>query len=70
MTGPTLAPPSSANGPETNGIKSHTIEDVCGYNANVFPGKSEQMLQVCEYLEKSGFIPKELVQNEVTWFYG
>lgn len=69
MTGSTLAPPA-ANG-VTNGIaKSHTIENVDGYNANIFPGKNEQMVQVCQYLEKSGFIPQELVQNEVSWFYG
>lgn len=69
MTGSTLTPPA-ANG-VTNGIaKSHTIENVDGYNANIFPGKNEQMVQVCQYLEKSGFIPQELVQNEVSWFYG
>ncbi|KAL9547950.1 hypothetical protein MBANPS3_005930 [Mucor bainieri] len=49
--------------------KSHTIVD-SGYDANVFAGKKEQMVQVGEYLENSGFLPKELVQNEVSWFYG
>lgn len=28
------------------------------------------MVQVGEYLDNSGFLPKELVQNEVSWFYG
>lgn len=63
MTGATLLPP------QTNG-HTRTIDDGSGYNANVFPGKNEQMVQVCEYLENSGFIPKDLVQNEVGWFYG
>ncbi|CAO3633202.1 unnamed protein product [Cunninghamella blakesleeana] len=64
MTGATLAPP-------TNGVsqKKHT-EDIQGYNTNVFPGKQEQMVQVCAHLEKIGFIPTSFLQNEVTWFYG
>ncbi|KAI8141644.1 Glutamate/Leucine/Phenylalanine/Valine dehydrogenase-domain-containing protein [Fennellomyces sp. T-0311] len=63
MTG--LAPPS------TNGVsKKNTTVDDGGYNANVFAGKNEQMVQVCEYLAKSGFLPEALVQNEVSWFYG
>ncbi|RKP25932.1 hypothetical protein SYNPS1DRAFT_14937, partial [Syncephalis pseudoplumigaleata] len=44
--------------------------DSSGYNVNVFEGKQEQMLKVCEHIQETGFIPKELVQNEVTWFYG
>ena len=56
--------------PCTNGVKKNTTVDDGGYNANVFAGKNEQMVQVCEYLEKSGFLPQALVQNEVSWFYG
>jgi glutamate dehydrogenase len=44
--------------------------DSSGYTVNVFEGKQEQMLKVCEHIQETGFIPKELVQNEVTWFYG
>ncbi|RUP42940.1 Glutamate/Leucine/Phenylalanine/Valine dehydrogenase-domain-containing protein [Jimgerdemannia flammicorona] len=40
-----------------------------GYNVNVFKGKQGQMVKVAEFLDSKGFIPKELVQNEVTWFY-
>jgi glutamate dehydrogenase len=65
MTGNYLSPDIQANG----GLKSHTIVD-SGYNDNVFAGKNDQMVQVGEYLENSGFLPKELVQNEVSWFYG
>ncbi|KAI8992513.1 Glutamate/Leucine/Phenylalanine/Valine dehydrogenase-domain-containing protein [Pilobolus umbonatus] len=48
---------------------SHTTDDVEGYNANVFAGKEEQKVQVGDFLEQSGFLPKELVANEVEWFY-
>ncbi|KAJ3083608.1 NAD-dependent glutamate dehydrogenase [Quaeritorhiza haematococci] len=40
-----------------------------GYARNTFAGKQEQMQRVSAYLEEKGFIPKELVQNEVSWFY-
>ncbi|KAI7864292.1 Glutamate/Leucine/Phenylalanine/Valine dehydrogenase-domain-containing protein [Spinellus fusiger] len=52
----------------TQGNKINIGED-CGYNANVFAGKKEQMVQVCEHLTETGFLPKELVENEVVWFY-
>jgi glutamate dehydrogenase len=41
-----------------------------GYAANVFSGKEKQMAQVGDYLENLGFLPKDLVKNEVQWFYG
>ncbi|KAI9028228.1 Glutamate/Leucine/Phenylalanine/Valine dehydrogenase-domain-containing protein [Phycomyces nitens] len=47
----------------------HTIHNDSGYNANVFPGKKDQMKKVVGYLEQTGFLPKELVENEVRWFY-
>ncbi|KAI9485710.1 MAG: Glutamate/Leucine/Phenylalanine/Valine dehydrogenase-domain-containing protein [Benjaminiella poitrasii] len=65
MTGTFLSPTS----PQASSSKSHTITDY-GYNANIFAGKNEQMVQVAEYLEGSGFLPKEFVKNEVNWFYG
>ncbi|RIB12517.1 Glutamate/Leucine/Phenylalanine/Valine dehydrogenase-domain-containing protein [Gigaspora rosea] len=46
------------------------VRNSCGYAPTVFDGKADQMLKVCEYLEEKGFIPKELVRNEVNWFYG
>jgi glutamate dehydrogenase len=54
---------------DPNSIKPHTVADF-GYETNVFAGKNEQMVQVADYLSSSGFLPKELVQNEVSWFYG
>ncbi|KAL0074663.1 Glutamate/Leucine/Phenylalanine/Valine dehydrogenase-domain-containing protein [Phycomyces blakesleeanus] len=47
----------------------HTIHNDSGYNANVFPGKKDQMKKVVYHLEQTGFLPKELVENEVRWFY-
>ncbi|KAI9245868.1 Glutamate/Leucine/Phenylalanine/Valine dehydrogenase-domain-containing protein [Phascolomyces articulosus] len=66
MTGATLAPPTTNGANKNNQV---TVDDG-GYNANVFAGKEEQMVKVGEYLEKSGFLPSSLVQNEVSWFYG
>ncbi|KAJ3063213.1 NAD-dependent glutamate dehydrogenase [Podochytrium sp. JEL0797] len=40
------------------------------YSSNVFSGKQEQLKQVCVFIEEKGFIPRELVTNEVQWFYG
>lgn len=45
------------------------LNNESGYAANVFAEKEEQMVKVCENLENLGFLPKELVKNEVTWFY-
>lgn len=50
--------------------KTHTVDDGYGYRANVFPDKEKQMTKACSYIEKTGFIPKNLVKNEVSWFYG
>ena len=40
-----------------------------GYTSNIFPGKDEQMEMVAEIIARLGFIPKDLVRNEVLWFY-
>ena len=40
-----------------------------GYADNRFEGKMEQMKQVCQKLKGNGFIPQDLIENEVTWFY-
>ncbi|EPZ36174.1 Glutamate/phenylalanine/leucine/valine dehydrogenase domain-containing protein [Rozella allomycis CSF55] len=39
------------------------------YKLNHYEEKPSQMLKVQEYIEMKGFIPKELVKNEVLWFY-
>lgn len=45
------------------------LNNESGYAANVFADKEKQMIQVSDYLENTGFLPKELVKNEVQWFY-
>ncbi|KAI8873321.1 NAD-dependent glutamate dehydrogenase [Ramicandelaber brevisporus] len=42
----------------------------CGdYSANVFEGKAEQMTSVAAILSQKGFIPQELIETEINWFY-
>ncbi|ORZ31905.1 Glutamate/Leucine/Phenylalanine/Valine dehydrogenase-domain-containing protein [Catenaria anguillulae PL171] len=54
--------PTSTTG--ANGRIGHS-----GYTENIFDGKQEQMLKVANHIAEKGFIPKELVQSEVQWFY-
>lgn len=39
------------------------------YSANVFEGKAAQMAEVADIIAQLGFLPAELIQNEVAWFY-
>ncbi|KAI8898836.1 Glutamate/Leucine/Phenylalanine/Valine dehydrogenase-domain-containing protein [Globomyces pollinis-pini] len=43
--------------------------EAVGYVSNVFEGKKDQMVSVAAFVTEKGFIPAELVQNEVSWFY-
>lgn len=49
---------------------SPILKNENGYVDNRYDGKPEQMLNVCSYIVEKGFLPKELVENEVAWFYG
>lgn len=40
-----------------------------GYQRTVFPGKADQMERVIAQLGSMGFMPKDLIPNEVQWFY-
>lgn len=40
-----------------------------GYSSNIFEGKPEQMKKVANYISSKGFLPIELIENEVAWFY-
>ena len=40
-----------------------------GYSTNIFDGKPEQMKQVANFISLKGFLPKDLIENEVAWFY-
>lgn len=39
------------------------------YRRTVYSGKKEQMAEVCNIVKSKGFIPTELVETEVLWFY-
>ncbi|KAJ3729441.1 NAD-specific glutamate dehydrogenase [Lentinula raphanica] len=47
----------------------HRIKNVPGYTTPVFKGKEEQRALVQQEVAAKGFIPQELVANEVNWFY-
>jgi hypothetical protein len=40
-----------------------------GYSINIFSDKTKQMTEVVRLIQNHGFIPVELVQDEVKWFY-
>ncbi|KAH9953118.1 NAD-specific glutamate dehydrogenase [Russula dissimulans] len=64
--GPYLADPASHSGSD---ISLHRIKNLPGYTTPVFEGKEEQRAKVQENVAAKGFIPRELVANEVQWFY-
>lgn len=41
-----------------------------GYKSSPFPLKADQQAQVTQILSETGFMPAELVNGEVDWFYG
>ncbi|KIP04238.1 hypothetical protein PHLGIDRAFT_76237 [Phlebiopsis gigantea 11061_1 CR5-6] len=47
----------------------HRVKNVPGYSTPVFKGKEEQRAKVQASIASTGFIPRELVANEVSWFY-
>ncbi|KAF8158475.1 NAD-specific glutamate dehydrogenase [Crassisporium funariophilum] len=47
----------------------HRVENLPGYTTPVFKGKEEQRAHVEAEVAAKGFIPRELVSNEVNWFY-
>ncbi|KAH9950670.1 NADH-dependent glutamate dehydrogenase [Amylocystis lapponica] len=47
----------------------HRLKNVPGYTTPVFKGKEEQRAKVQADVAAKGFIPRELVANEVNWFY-
>ncbi|SJL07183.1 probable glutamate dehydrogenase, NAD(+)-specific [Armillaria ostoyae] len=61
-----LSVPGSRTGSDTS---VHRIKNVPGYNTPVFKGKEEQRALVQAEVAAKGFVPPELVANEVNWFY-
>ncbi|CAL1713559.1 unnamed protein product [Somion occarium] len=62
---PTEFPPIPNNGDSS----LQRLKNVPGYSTPVFKGKEEQRAKVQATVVQKGFIPRELVSNEVNWFY-
>ncbi|KAF9533182.1 NAD-specific glutamate dehydrogenase [Crepidotus variabilis] len=45
------------------------VQNLPGYNTPIFKGKEEQRALVEADVAAKGFVPRELVGNEVNWFY-
>lgn len=62
-----------ASTPSLEHIHRSIIKDrkmsIDGYSSNIFEGKPEQMTQVAGFISSKGFLPNELIENEVAWFY-
>jgi glutamate dehydrogenase len=51
-------------------MQSHVLEDSSsGYVAPAFEGKERQMEVVKDAVSERGFIPDDIVDSEVDWFY-
>ena len=61
-------PPSRVDTPGSD-ASVHRVKNVPGYTTPVFAGKQAQRAKVQETVLAKGFIPRELVKNEVVWFY-
>ncbi|PWN30761.1 putative glutamate dehydrogenase, NAD(+)-specific [Jaminaea rosea] len=61
-----LSVPGSKSG---SGTQTPTVPNANGYAETTFPGKAEQAQKAIASVKESGFIPPELVEAEVMWFY-
>lgn len=50
-------------------VRGDLISHCSGYHTPVFAGKQEQRLKVEANVLSKGFIPKDFVGSEVSWFY-
>ncbi|KAH8822558.1 NAD-specific glutamate dehydrogenase [Flagelloscypha sp. PMI_526] len=68
---PGHAPSDSVTSSRTNSDSStvQRLKNQPGYTTPVFKEKEEQRVQVENDVAAKGFIPRELVANEVNWFY-
>lgn len=57
------------SGSATPDTAVYRVKNVPGYTTPAFAGKKAQLAKVVENVASKGFIPKELVKNEVEWFY-
>ena len=50
-------------------IATLSISSLSDYHPVDFPGKDLQREQVIDTLDQEGFIPEDLIEREVDWFY-
>ncbi|KAI8397790.1 Glutamate/Leucine/Phenylalanine/Valine dehydrogenase [Nakaseomyces glabratus] len=55
--------------PEVPEIATLSISSMSDYHVFDFPGKEQQREQVVDLLDQQGFIPDDLIEQEVDWFY-
>jgi len=56
--------------PTPSGVSTpHRVQNVPGYTTPTFAGKKAQQEKVEDCVTSKGFVPRELVKNEVVWFY-
>ncbi|KAE9382533.1 hypothetical protein BT96DRAFT_982869, partial [Gymnopus androsaceus JB14] len=63
-----LSVPGSVTRNNSDGLLNR-VKNLPGYTTPVFTGKEEQRALVQQEVAAKGFIPQELVANEVNWFY-
>ena len=61
-------PPSLEKAQSQRPLKDRKMS-IDGYSSNIFDGKPEQMTQVANFISSKGFLPFDLIENEVAWFY-
>lgn len=63
--------PSLPNGSSKTASEAllQRVQNLPGYTTPVFKGKEEQRARVQAAVAAKGFVPRELVANEVNWFY-
>ncbi|EJD34372.1 NAD-dependent glutamate dehydrogenase [Auricularia subglabra TFB-10046 SS5] len=70
MASSTLRVPGQANGaPRASSESRLQLKNTSGYSTPTFAGKDAQRAQVVAAVAAKGFVPAELVQLEVAWFY-
>lgn len=57
------------NSLNTPDIASLSISSMSDYHVFDFPGKDLQREEVIDLLDQQGFIPDDLIEQEVDWFY-
>lgn len=73
MASPSLnssaASSSNAAARPNSSLRKDRKMSIDGYSSNVFEGKPAQMAQVASFIAEQGFLPAELIETEVAWFY-